>query len=260
MKTIAVYNIKGGVGKTATAVNLSYNCAKEGFKTLIWDLDPQGAASYYLKVKAKVKGGTKKLLKAKDIEPFIKESEIEHLDILPADFSYRNMDLMLDGSKKSHKKMESLLKNIQEDYDVVFLDAPPNISLVSENVFEAADYIVVPVIPTTLSIRTYEQIIEHFKEHKLDTSRIYPFFSMVDLRKGMHRSFIHENNLINLLRATVPYSSYVEKMGLTQAPVGEFAKNTPASKSYEMLWEEMKNIAQIGYVDALPKIFGKIKG
>jgi len=260
LKTIAIYNIKGGVGKTATAVNLAYNCAKEGFRTLIWDLDPQGAASYYLNVKAKVKGGTEKLLKAKDIEPFIKESDYKNLDILPADFSYRNMDLMLEAGKKSHKKMDSLLKNIEDDYDLVFLDAPPNISLVSENIFEAADFIIVPVIPTTLSMRTHFQIIEHFNEHKLDTSRIYPFFCMVDVRKAMHKNFIEDNNLKNLLKTTVPYSSSIEKMGIAQAPVGEFAKNTSASRSYEMLWEEIKTVAKIGFSPALDKIFGIAKG
>ena len=96
MKVIALYNIKGGVGKTAAAVNLAYLCAGGGRPTLLWDLDPQGAASYCLRVDAKVKGGRKALLSGKHpLTRAIVPSAFAGLDVLPADFSYRNMDLAL---------------------------------------------------------------------------------------------------------------------------------------------------------------------
>lgn len=121
MKIIATYNIKGGVGKTANCVNLAYSCAKSGMNTLLWDLDSQGAASFYFNVKSEVRGGTKKLFKTKDIGELVKETNIEHLDLLPADFSYRHMDLYLDSGKKPKKQMNEFLGRFEKDYDVMFL-------------------------------------------------------------------------------------------------------------------------------------------
>jgi cellulose biosynthesis protein BcsQ len=118
VKIIAIYNIKGGVGKTATAVNLAYLASTDGANTLLWDLDPQGATSYYYKVKPKVKGGGKKLIEGKsDIEDAVRGTDYEDLDILPADFSYRNMDLFLDQTKKPQKRLRKLLQPFEDEYD-----------------------------------------------------------------------------------------------------------------------------------------------
>ena len=100
MKTLACYNIKGGVGKTAAAVNLAYLAAQCGLRTLVWDLDPQAAATFYLRVKPKVKGSGKVLKGKRDLDDVIKGSDFPLLDLLPADFSYRNMDLRLEDAKK----------------------------------------------------------------------------------------------------------------------------------------------------------------
>ena len=151
MKVIATYNIKGGVGKTATAVNLAWLAAQEGAPTLIWDLDPQGAASYYFRIKPRIKGGGKKLLQGKrHLDDYIRGTDYEWLDLLPADFSYRNMDIIFDYGKRPERHLNKLLKPFHSEYYYVFLDCPPSISLTSENVFSAADALLIPTIPTTL--------------------------------------------------------------------------------------------------------------
>ena len=157
VKVLATYNIKGGVGKTATSVNLAYLAAHEGAPTLVWDLDPQGAASFYFRIKPKIKGGGKRLVSGKrDLEDCIRGTDYEGLDLLPADFSYRNMDLFLEHTKKPERRLHQLLEPLAGEYDYVFLDCPPSISLVSENVFYAADAVLVPTIPTPLSLRTFQ--------------------------------------------------------------------------------------------------------
>lgn len=244
MRIIGVYNIKGGVGKTATAVNLAYLSAREGYRTLVWDLDPQAAATYYFRVKPRIKGGGRKLIKKKsDLDGMIKGTDFENLDLLPADFSYRNMDLVLGESKKPAKQLLRLLRPLSEEFDRILLDCPPSISLVSENIFRAADALLIPTIPTTLSMRTYKQLLEFLNGHKIIGPERMPFFSMVDRRKRMHLDMIEQQPDIypELLTTHIPYASDVEKMGIHRAPLGWFAPRSVAEKAYEALWDEVKS-------------------
>jgi len=242
MKVVACYNIKGGVGKTATAVNLAFVAAREGARVLVVDLDPQGAATFYFRVKPKVKGGGKGLVSGKrDLDDLIKATDHDRLDLVPADFSFRNLDLMLDAEKKSKKRLAKLLKPLAADYDYVVLDCPPSVSLVSEAVFHAADALVVPLIPTTLSLRTYQQLGRFRDEEKLAGLRLMPFFSMVDRRKTMHREIVDSfpDAHAEALPVSVPYSSIVERMGTERAPLASFAPKSPAAAAYQMLWAEI---------------------
>ncbi len=215
MKIIASYNIKGGVGKTATAVNLAYLAAREGNRTLIWDLDPQGAATYYFRVKPKVKGGTKALVSGhRDLDDLVKGTDFENLDLLPADFSYRNMDLVLEDNKRPTKQLQKLLTPMAIAYDYVFLDCPPSISLVSENVFRASHALLVPMIPTTLSARTLAQLQDFLEGHDgLGKISLMPFFSMVDRRKNLHLHLMETlpESFPSFLKASIPYASEVER-------------------------------------------------
>ncbi len=242
MKVVGCYNIKGGVGKTATAVNLAYLAARHGARVLVVDLDPQGAATFYFRVKPKVKGGGKSLVSGKrDLEDLIKATDHERLDLVPADFSFRNLDLMLDAEKKSKKRLAKLLKPLAGDYDFVILDCPPSVSLVSEAVFHAADALVVPLIPTTLSLRTYEQLGAFRAEEKLAGLILLPFFSMVDRRKSMHRDIVDSfpDAHPEALPVSVPYSSVVERMGTERAPLATFAPRSAPAAAYELLWAEI---------------------
>ena len=125
MKIIGTYNIKGGVGKTATAVNLACLAAMEGYKTLLWDLDPQGAASFYYRIKPKIKGGSDRLLAERNLDNVIKGTDIPGLDLIPADFSYRNMDVQFSGYKKPARQLMKLLRPLSEEYHLLFIDCPP---------------------------------------------------------------------------------------------------------------------------------------
>ena len=86
MQTLALYNLKGGVGKSAAAVNLAYLAAADGIPTLLWDLDPQGAASWYFHAKPEdIK--TKKVLEGETpIGRLVKKTPYENLAMIPADF------------------------------------------------------------------------------------------------------------------------------------------------------------------------------
>jgi len=244
MKTIGVYNIKGGVGKTTTTVNIAFMAAQAGYRTLIWDLDPQGASSYYFRIKPKVKGGSKALLWGKrTLDKVIKGTDYDDLDLIPADFSYRHMDLVLGSGKKSTRQLRKLLKPMSKQYDFVFLDCPPSISLVSENIFSAADILLVPTIPTTLSQRTLEQLTSFVEDNdSLRDLAVLPFFTMVDRRKNLHKQLINSlrDAYPNILGGEVPYASDVERMGVQRMPLPVFAPNSPAADAYRELWAELQ--------------------
>jgi len=245
MKKIATYNIKGGVGKTSTAVNLSYIAAQNGYKTLIWDLDPQGASSYYFRVKPKVKGGSKALIAGKrELDGLIKATDFENLDLLPADFSFRNLDLVLDARKKPTQRLKKLLAPLTKEYDFIILDCPPNISLLSEAVFEASDILLSPIIPTTLSLRTLEQLKKYIKDNKLKHVQLIPFFSMADRRKKMHREIMETlvEKHPDILEAVIPYASDIERMGWERMPLGGYSNKGRSTEAYQALWQEILQV------------------
>jgi chromosome partitioning protein len=236
----ATYNIKGGVGKTSAAVNLAYLASREGAPTLLWDLDPQGGSSYLLRVKPKVKGGGRRLVTGKSNPAArIKGTDYERLDLLPADFSYRHMDLHLDGAKRPQRRLARVLKPLQADYDHVFLDCPPSISLVSEGVFEAADVLLIPLLPAELSARTLDRIDEVAGAG----SRRLAFFSMADSRKRMHREVMERfaaERPEEMLGTVVPFAADVERMGRARAPLEEFAPRGGAAVAFRELWKEVR--------------------
>lgn len=242
MKILATYNIKGGVGKTATAVNLAYEASRAGSRVLLWDLDPQGAASFYFRVKPRVKGGGKKLVSGKtSLDDSIKGTDFDNLDLMPADFSYRNLDLLLDDVKKPTRRLRKLLKPHAKDYDTVILDCPPGITLLSESIMLAADALVVPLVPTTLSLRTYAQLEDFCDTHKIRRTVLLPFFSMVDRRKAMHKDIVADMGARHdgILSTSVPYASIVERMGLERKPVSAFAPRSGAAQAFKALWREI---------------------
>jgi len=244
LKVIGVYNIKGGIGKTATAVNIAYLAAEDGNRTLVWDLDPQAAATYYFRVRPKVKGGGKALVKGKRaLDAVVKGTDFENLDLLPADFSFRNMDLALEDAKRPTKRLSRLLEPLAGDYEYIFLDCPPSISLVSENIFRASDAILVPMIPTTLSARTLDQLLAFLGEHgQLGELRVLPLFTMVDRRKRLHLDIIERlaKDYPELLATRIPDASDVERMGIHRQPLPAYAPSSTATRAYRALWDELE--------------------
>lgn len=253
MKVVATYNIKGGVGKTSAAVNIAALAARDGLRTLLWDLDPQGSATFLFRIKPKVRGGVAKLVSGRsDVDGLLKGTDIEGLDLLPADFSYRHMDLVLDGTKRPAGRLAKLLEPVAADYDLAILDCPPSISLVSESVFETADALLVPLIPATLSVRTFEQLLRFVDDEVAAPPEIVAFFSMVDRRKRLHRDLVDglPGRYPQIVRAAIPNASDVERMGTNRAPLRLFAPSSAAARAYELLWEE--TVSRLGMAGPSP--------
>jgi cellulose biosynthesis protein BcsQ len=241
VSVLVSYSRKGGVGKTATAVNLAALSAASGARTLVVDLDEQAAATFTFRMKPRVSGGYGRLLR-KGTDPLdaVRGSDYADLDVLPSDPSLADVELLLpaDGAKDP---LGRLLGRLGGHYDRVFVDAPPSSARLARSLLSAADHLVLPTIPTTLSLRTLVQLMKEL-EGRRRRPLPHPFFCMVDQRKALHRRVIRweGDHGLGFLRSTVPYSSIIEQMSARRTPVFEYARRSSAAEAYRRLWDEIR--------------------
>jgi chromosome partitioning protein len=246
MRSVAVYNMKGGVGKTTTAVNLSYLAATAGQRTLLWDLDPQAASSFAFRVRPRVSRFSKKSLEdGEALDAAIKETDYNNLYLLPADFAYRKFERFLGSLGHPERLVTSLLGTVGRGFDAVFLDCPAGFSLLTEGLFAAADAILVPTIPTVLSLRTVARLIK-WAARCDSQSKLAAFFSMVDRRKTLHRracEWAAAHSEI-FLSGQIPYASVVEQMAVRRMPLAVFAARDSATIAFAEIWAELQTRLQ----------------
>lgn len=241
MHTIAFYSPKGGVGKTASAVNIAYLAAAAGYSVTLWDLDPQGAATWYLNQDQPSTKKIAQLLQNKiHISKVEKETAYENLTLIPADASCRDLDLLLEQSTNSKKRLKRIVKDTEKH--LLIFDCPPTFSLTATNVFQASDYLFIPLIPTHLSLNAYQELLNVVSGKGYEHLHVHPFFSMVDRRRKLHNDIVSKppKYLKGKLKATIPYSTHIEKMGDHRAPINCFADKSLGGLAYRVLWFEIK--------------------
>lgn len=242
MRVIALYSPKGGVGKTSAAVNLAHRAALERRRVLLWDLDPQGAATFYLKVAPRSRDTHEVLVDGgEEVTGRILGTDHEHLDVLPADAGLRRLDVALDRAKGRRRRLAQVADRLLGQYDLVVVDCAPGLGLVSESLFRAADLLLVPVVPAPLSVRTLDQLDDALAERDVAV-RTRCFFSLVDGRRRVHRELMDQvmAERDDVLRTAIPEDPEVELMGEHRAPVADFAPSSAAAAAYAELWVELQ--------------------
>lgn len=249
MHSLAVYQLKGGGGKTTTAVNLAALAADAGWPTLLWDLDPQGAAGHILGADpAGIK--VKKLLRGEQAAGRLVESTPwRHLDVLPSARKLRNVDAHLGSGKADGQWLQALLHRFSENYRLVVIDCPPALGGLAESILRTVDLLLLPTEPGPLARRAVEQVREHLEEIGLKKPPLRTFLNQVDRRRSMHREMADDPSqfLPFASPVTVPASAMVERMGLECAPLHSYAPAShPAVVAFRALWEDTRSVLETG--------------
>ncbi|MCW3847527.1 ParA family protein [Sphingomonas sp. LB-2] len=236
MATVAIYSLKGGVGKTTLAVNLAWCAAVQSARrTLLWDLDPQAASTFLVGIPGKSSDQAQAIF-TRDLAPkkLIQHTAIERLDLIPADASLRGLDLLFHELDKK-KRLAKLLGELDKAYDRVLLDCPPGLTETSEQVMRAADLIVVPVVPSPLSARALAEV-SAWLDRKGGKVPLLPVHSMVDRRRKLHAAAVEANPDWPV----IPMASVVEAMAVRRMPLGGYAGKTAGAQAFSGLWQAIE--------------------
>jgi len=231
---IAVYSPKGGVGKTSISVDLAWRCAVQGgHRTLLWDLDLQGGSGFVLDVGANAFVEDPRLFTKPDkLRQLITLTAYDNLFYLGTGSKLRDLafNLMRLGPKKL---IPILAQDLSRTFDRIILDCPPMRNELSDQVFDAAKLMIVPLPVSPLAARALDDVRHDLARCGRNKLPILPVFSMYDSRRKAHRE-AREGWMAQF--PVIPAASPIEQSAFRRAPIGTFAACSAASQAQEQLW------------------------
>ncbi len=235
MAVIAVWSIKGGVGKTTLAVDIAWRSAvRSHHKTLLWDLDPQAGCSWMLGLDCKRPPRVTSLFhRDAQATDLVLETRWPDLKLLPADDSLRSLSIAL--ARIGHRRrLSQLTKRLNGQFTRIILDCPPVMNEISDQVIGAADLLIVPLPPSPLSMRALDAIRQELVRNHSRHPPILPVLSMYDGRRRLHRE-VHQG--IAAGWPVIPMASAIEQAAVRRQPLGAFADWSDSSAPLQRLWD-----------------------
>ena len=221
-KILAIANQKGGVGKTCTAVNLSASLGELGKKVLLIDMDPQGNSSSSFGVNKNEVDNTiyEVMLEECTLSEAIIKDVAKNVSIVPANVNLGAVEIEMAGKDKANLILRRELDFVKDEYDYIFIDCPPAISLTTVNSMAAATGVIVPVQCEFLALEGLGQVIETIN---LVRSRMNPTLDLTGILFTMYdgRTLL-SNDVVDNVRNTVKYHTFEAKIPrnirLSEAP------------------------------------------
>jgi cellulose biosynthesis protein BcsQ len=238
MAVIGVYSVKGGVGKTTLSVDLAWRSAVQSHhSTLLWDLDPQGGAGWMLGLPDRP-GQRASSVFHREGRPrdLITPTRYPGLSVLQSDESLRSLSVTLARIGK-RKRLATVTAFLTADYPRIIIDCPPVLNEISDQVFAAADLLIVPLPPSPLSARALPMIRDEILQRHPRHPPILPVLSMYDARRKLHRE-VHTGFAAGW--PVIPMSSAMEQTAARRAPIGTFAAWTEVNDRLQRLWDAIE--------------------
>jgi chromosome partitioning protein len=255
-KVICVTNQKGGVGKTTTAVNLSYYLAKDGYKVLLVDFDPQGNATSGLgfdKNDAEALGitMTEVLLGTASIADCIRPTKYKNYELAPATPELANAEVEIANMNKRFVRLRAAINSIKDNYHYIIIDLPPSLSLLTINGMIAADYLLLPVQTEFYALEGVAQLLETMKLVKKQAnpnlSLLGVLATMYDKRTSLSSQVFAEIKKYFkdlTFKTTIPRNVRVAEAPSHGVPVGDYDKFSRGAKAYKDFAKEVEERAR----------------
>ena len=248
-KVICVTNQKGGVGKTTTAVNLCYYLAKDKYKVLLIDFDPQGNATSGLGIdKADLKATmTDVLLGTAEIISIIKTTKYKRFDLAPTTPELANAEVEITSAQKKFTRLRDAVRTVADNYDYIIIDLPPSLSLLTVNGMIASNYVLLPVQTEFYALEGVAQLLESMKlvmkQANPNLKLLGVLATMYDKRTSLSVQVYNEiKKYFKKLtfETTIPRNVRVAEAPSHGVPVGAYDKFSKGAKAYKAFTKEVE--------------------
>lgn len=248
MKVISITNQKGGVGKTTSAINISFYLAKMGYKVLIVDFDPQGNATSGLGVDKNSLGLTMSdvISGSVALKDVILETEFHKLKLAPSTPILANTEIELANVRGRFSRLREALKTVSDEFDYVILDCPPSLSLLTVNSFIASDFLILPVQAEFYAMEGLGQLLESMKLVKkgmnpnIELLGVLP--TMVDSRTTLSGQVYEEIKRFfpgKVFSTPVPRNIRLAEAPSHGVPIGIYDRFSKGARAYKSITKEI---------------------